>query len=92
MDRAEVRVGAAKRWRAGMASADPMRVWGLVKRQRTCRNGGGGDDGVLGVLLEVGVGVLLAVVSSWDVVDLSFFGPGSELDVIGVGWMSAGGD
>ena len=37
--KASVSFGAASRWRAGMAKADPMRVCGLVKRQRTTGKG-----------------------------------------------------
>lgn len=37
--KADERVGAAKMWRDGMARADPIRVCGRVKRQRTRGNG-----------------------------------------------------
>ena len=37
--KASASFGAASRWRAGMAKADPMRVCGLVKRQRTTGKG-----------------------------------------------------
>ena len=37
--KASARAGAASRWRAGMAKADPMSVCGLVKRQRTIGKG-----------------------------------------------------
>jgi len=79
--RADVRVGAANRWRAGMARAEPMRVWGRVKRQRTVRKDGGGGDWVVGVL------------SSWgDRVGESVIGVISDVGVIGVVLMSGGGD
>lgn len=40
-DKAVLRLGAAKKWREGMAIALPISVWGRVKRQRV-----NGNDGV----------------------------------------------
>jgi len=41
-DKAVLRLGAAKKWREGMAIALPISVWGRVKRQRV-----NGNDGVV---------------------------------------------
>jgi len=55
-------------WRAGIARADPISVWGRVKRQRTRRNGLGVLAGVavLSVLIKGGLSFIFRFISAFN--------------------------